>query len=65
VNFLGEMAKIETANNDEQVGIIALETMPISFRITIEALPREEMCREIQRILNFHCWDEFMLISHS
>jgi len=65
VNFLSEIGKLDTANNDGQVGIIAIEIMPISFRITSEALPREKMCQEIQRILNFHEWDKFMLIPHS
>lgn len=65
VNFLAELKKLDFSSDDGQVGIIALEIMPISFRITSEALTRDEMCHEIQRILTFHGWEEFMLISHS
>lgn len=65
MNFLAELKRLEATSDDGQVGIIVLEIMPVSFRITSEALSREKMCHEIRLILAFHGWEEFMLISHS
>lgn len=61
-NFLGELAK--ELENDE-VGIIALEIMPVSFRITHSALDKDTMTREILRIIKHHRWTKFVLVSHS
>jgi hypothetical protein len=69
-NFLGElnsMAGVESTNPEEQVGIIAIEIMPVSFRITHHALSRQDMCAEIDQILLKHFGpdQEFVLSSHS
>jgi hypothetical protein len=50
---------------DGELGVIAIEIMPISFRITGQALGKNEMCGEIQNILRIHGWDKFVLVSHS
>ncbi|PQE22949.1 carboxypeptidase cpdS protein [Rutstroemia sp. NJR-2017a BBW] len=62
-SFLNEL----NAKTDDKVGIIALEIMNISFRLTHSGLPREETCREISQILNQHFPPDqkFILISHS
>ncbi|KAJ4371928.1 hypothetical protein N0V86_008482 [Didymella sp. IMI 355093] len=53
------------STTDGEVGIIAIELMPISFRIT-RAIPRpEEICRQINMILERHGWDRVVLASHS
>jgi hypothetical protein len=66
VNFLAELnTGGDLAGIDGELGIIAVEIMPISFRITSQALEKNEMCREIQNILNAHGWDKFVLVSHS
>lgn len=69
VNFLNELnskAGIETSDDpDEQVGIIALEIMPVSFRLTHPALHKDAMCEEIAEILRYHKWDKVVLVSHS
>ncbi|TKA66499.1 hypothetical protein B0A49_06634 [Cryomyces minteri] len=57
VNFLSEI--------DEDIGVIAVEIMPVSFRITSEALQREAMCQEVLAIVRQHGWDRFILVSHS
>ncbi|ORY10734.1 hypothetical protein BCR34DRAFT_566311 [Clohesyomyces aquaticus] len=62
VNFLAEL---NPGGSDSDVGVIALEIMPVSFRITGKALQKEEMCKEIDRILKAHGWDRFVLVSHS
>lgn len=54
-----------SSEDDGQLGIIAIEIMPISFRITGEPLQKEAMCREIDAILKKHGWDKFVLVSHS
>ncbi|KAI9730206.1 MAG: hypothetical protein M1834_005970 [Cirrosporium novae-zelandiae] len=66
VNFLADLnAKSNVYESDGEVGIIALEIMPVSFRITGGALPKEEMCNEILSILNKHGWEKVVLLSHS
>lgn len=66
INFLADL----TANDgkeagDGQVGIIAIEILSISSRITSETLLKDEMCAEISRILAAHGWETFSLVSHS
>ncbi|KAF2710780.1 hypothetical protein K504DRAFT_375519 [Pleomassaria siparia CBS 279.74] len=66
VNFLAELNQDrEQGEDDGQVGIIAVEIMPISFRITGEPLQKAAMCQEIDSILKKHGWDKFVLVSHS
>ncbi|KAK7229619.1 hypothetical protein V2G26_001789 [Clonostachys chloroleuca] len=52
-------------SSDGQMGIIAIEIMPISSRITAEAMLKDEMCEEIHCILKAHGWERFALASHS
>lgn len=66
VNFLAELnLATEGHGMDGDVGIIAVEIMPISFRITHAALGKEEMCTEIMKILKKHNWERFVLVTHS
>jgi hypothetical protein len=66
VDFLaGLNAASEMEGLDGELGIIAVEIMPISFRITGRALSNNEMCQEIQHILDAHKWERFVLVSHS
>ncbi|KAJ5749504.1 hypothetical protein N7533_006532 [Penicillium manginii] len=66
-NFLGDLnRKLETgASNEGEVGIIALEIMPVSFRITHPALEKDVMLCEIMEIMRYHGWSRFVLVSHS
>ena len=68
-NFLSELNStqgLETSDPDDQVGILAIEIMPVSFRITHAALPREQLCAEITSIIFKHFGDQkFVLSSHS
>ena len=64
--FLAEINdKDEFQASDGEIGVITVEIMPISFRVTGAALPKEEMCKEINAILEAHGWDKFVLASHS
>lgn len=62
--FLGDFISADVAG-DGQTGIIAIELMPISMRVTREMLPRTEMLAEILSILDRHGWDKFAIMSHS
>ncbi|KAG5752792.1 hypothetical protein H9Q72_004888 [Fusarium xylarioides] len=63
VNFLAE---VNTAgSSDGDVGIIAVEILSVSSRITGPAMLKEEMCEEIRRILSSHGWENCVLVSHS
>jgi hypothetical protein len=65
--FLRDLNReLETgATDDGEVGIIALEIMPISSRITHPALAKEVMIHEIMEIMSYHGWSRFVLVSHS
>jgi pimeloyl-ACP methyl ester carboxylesterase len=65
VNFLAEINRSHREADDGQVGIIAIELMPISFRITGEMPNHDRITSDILAILNKHGWDKFVLASHS
>ena len=67
VNFLAQLDAHLSGGCSvhDQVGIIAIEIMPVSFRITHSALRNDEMCDEIQAILNYHEFEKPVLVSHS
>ncbi|KAF1850070.1 uncharacterized protein K460DRAFT_270142 [Cucurbitaria berberidis CBS 394.84] len=66
VPWLGEINKHDPdAAQDGEVGIIAIELMPISFRITGPIPRRDEICRQINMILERHGLDKVVLASHS
>ncbi|KAI0845328.1 hypothetical protein F5Y00DRAFT_246640 [Daldinia vernicosa] len=48
-----------------QIGIIAIEILPVSFRLTEEPLDRAEFLKQVATILVAHGWDRFVLASHS
>jgi hypothetical protein len=68
VDFLAQLGATKTGSEDEdegQVGIIALELLPISSRITLPALDSEAMIEEIQSILDLCGWEDIVLVGHS
>lgn len=65
VNFLAELNENDLDVEDGEVGIIAVEFMSVSFRIVHEALGKDELCMEVQKILAKHGWEKFVLVSHS
>ena len=64
INFLAEL-KQGLGDAEGEVGIIAIEIMSISSRITHPIPGKDEMCDEILSILKKHGWDQVVLISHS
>jgi pimeloyl-ACP methyl ester carboxylesterase len=58
------MSAVDAPRNG-QTGLIALEIMPISFRITHTALDKTSQCAEIMMILKKHRWTKVVLVAHS
>lgn len=66
IDFLADLNAEDDKNDpDGQVGIIAIEILSISSRITTAALLRDETCEEIGCILKAHGWEKIVLVSHS
>ncbi|KZF21551.1 hypothetical protein L228DRAFT_212025 [Xylona heveae TC161] len=65
VKFFTELGKNSAASEDGQIGILALEILPISSRITLPVLRKEEMCRQVRAILEYHGFDDCVLAAHS
>lgn len=55
----------QVEDHDGDIGILAIEIMPISFRITHSALNKDEMCTELRQIIAKQKFDRFVLVSHS
>lgn len=67
-NFLTELNSIEGLEShdpNDQVGIIAIEIMPVSFRICHAPLGKDALLAEINSILEHHGYDKVVLVSHS
>lgn len=67
VNFLTQLdSRLNYGRGSEdQVGIIAIEIMPVSFRITHSAMTKDEMCGEIEAIVKHHGFDKPVFVAHS
>lgn len=63
--FFRDFMQADDAGDDGQIGIIAIEIMPISMRITKRMPPRAEMLAGILKILQHHGWDRFAIMGHS
>lgn len=50
---------------DEQIGIIALEYLPVSSRLTDPPLTQAEFLAQITLLLDVHGWGEFAVLGHS
>ena len=65
INFLADLKARDGELCDGQVGIIAVELMSVSSRITRESLPKEAMCGEVDCVVKAHRWEKSVLVSHS
>ncbi|KAI8955000.1 hypothetical protein F4801DRAFT_587176 [Xylaria longipes] len=52
-------------DEDEQIGIIALEYLPVSMRLTDAPLSQTEFLAQITLLLDAHGWDQFAVLGHS
>ncbi|KAK5636950.1 hypothetical protein RRF57_012662 [Xylaria bambusicola] len=55
----------EASIEDGEVGVIALEYLPVSARLTNAPLSQAEFLSEISLILSAHGWDKFVVVGHS
>ncbi|KAK1996415.1 hypothetical protein LX36DRAFT_113470 [Colletotrichum falcatum] len=62
INFL---ADIICTKGKSQTGVIALEILPICFRLTEPPLGKDVFLDQFKEILDHHMWDKFALVSHS
>lgn len=66
ITWFSEINKSDMqAASDGEIGIIAVELMPISFRLTGKIISPNEICRQINMILERHGFDKVVLASHS
>jgi pimeloyl-ACP methyl ester carboxylesterase len=65
VDLLLYINSVKNDTDDGNLGIIAVEVMPISSRIGPTALSAGETRDEIKKILDAYGWDEFVLVGHS
>lgn len=64
-SFFNDFSKFTKEPNNDGIGLIAIETLPISFRMSHPALLHEDLCTEILSILDHHGWNKFVLTSAS
>jgi triacylglycerol esterase/lipase EstA (alpha/beta hydrolase family) len=64
MKFLEELNQ-ERRDEDGQIGVLAVEILPVSSRITSPVLRKEDMCQQIRAILHHHGFEKFILVSHS
>ena len=65
LDFFKDITVSSKRRDKGQIGMIVLEVMPISARITHAMLQPEQMCSEILSILRKHNYDRFVLMTHS
>ncbi|KAH6877154.1 hypothetical protein B0T10DRAFT_194302 [Thelonectria olida] len=63
VRFIANLA----SNKNEQgnIGVIAIEILPISFRLGAPIPTKAEFVTQITTIIDHHCWQDFAVASHS
>ncbi|KAI2605566.1 hypothetical protein GGR54DRAFT_446676 [Hypoxylon sp. NC1633] len=65
VPFLARLNSESAQDGQGQIGIIMIEILPVSFRLTDAPLSRPKFLKEVATILDAHGWDQFVLVSHS
>ncbi|KAI1114893.1 hypothetical protein F5Y14DRAFT_147913 [Nemania sp. NC0429] len=55
----------EAVAEDDQIGVIALEYLPVSTRLTKAPLNQAQFLSQIALLLDVHGWDQFAVSGHS
>ncbi|KXJ86894.1 hypothetical protein Micbo1qcDRAFT_152426 [Microdochium bolleyi] len=63
VPFFSALAKSQP--RDAQIGVIAIEMLPVSMRITADPLQKLEYLQNVTAILDARGWSRFTLVTHS
>lgn len=64
IEYLAAILKTD-AGTESGVGIIAVEMLPISFRLTRPPPSKVQFLEQMSRILDHHGWGDFAISSHS
>ncbi|KAI0539565.1 hypothetical protein GGR58DRAFT_226832 [Xylaria digitata] len=59
------LSYLNETSADDQIGIIALEYLPVSARLTSAPLSQEEFLSQITLLLDAHGWSQFTILGHS
>ncbi|KAK7416802.1 hypothetical protein QQX98_004995 [Neonectria punicea] len=65
VGFLAKLTGINNKKGQGNVGIIAIELLPVSFRLTSPIPNKMDFLDQMATIINHHSWDNFSIVSHS
>ncbi|KAL7796809.1 hypothetical protein V8C37DRAFT_408277 [Trichoderma ceciliae] len=65
VSFLANIHAAKERGGGQGIGVIAVEMVPISFRLTSPPLGKAEFLLQMAKILEHHRWDKFTVASHS
>lgn len=64
IHFLADL-RAAKLRNDGSCGIIAIELLPISFRLTQPMPRRDELMVQLGAVLRHHGWGDFTVCAHS
>ncbi|KAL6816635.1 Alpha/Beta hydrolase protein [Trichoderma sp. SZMC 28015] len=65
VDFLANIHAAKDVGGGQGIGVIAVEILPVSFRLTSPPLGKAEFLRQMAKILEHHQWDKFTVTAHS
>lgn len=65
INFLADLYKATKSHGGKGVGIIAVELLPISFRLMDLPDGNGIFLQQMKTIVDYHEWDEFTIAAHS
>ncbi|KAH8655940.1 hypothetical protein BGZ61DRAFT_372798 [Ilyonectria robusta] len=65
--YIGFLARLSGTrkNGNGSIGIIAIEVLPLSFRLTSPIPSKADFLDQMTTIIDHHCWQEFSVVSHS
>ena len=65
VPLLAALKQRGDSEDGSDVGIITIEILPVSARITRPVLSKEEFCRQLEIIMIHHGFEKFVLLAGS
>jgi pimeloyl-ACP methyl ester carboxylesterase len=65
VDFLANIHAAKDIGGGQGIGVIAVEILPVSFRLTSPPLNKAEFLRQMAKILEHHQWNRFTVAAHS
>ncbi|KAF7553942.1 hypothetical protein G7Z17_g3269 [Cylindrodendrum hubeiense] len=65
--YIGFLARVAGTKKNGQgsIGIIAIEVLPVSFRLTSPIPSKTDFLDQMTTIIDHHCWENFSVTSHS